>query len=108
MSFIREHIVKTIESYTGKRSSKWPKVRKAYVKIHSCCEICGRKKGVEVHHKKDFSTYPDLELEFDNLISLCRKRCHLLFGHLLNWKSINPTVATDAWWWNEKIENRRG
>jgi hypothetical protein len=102
-SFIREHIVKRFT-----RSPKWSKVRKAYLKKHSKCKVCGGKKKLEVHHIKDFSTHPELELKFSNLLTLCRKRrCHLLFGHLNNWKSINPDVKEDVKVWRNKIKKRR-
>jgi len=103
MSFIREHVVKPLT-----RSRGWRKVRKAHIKKHPYCEVCGSKKGVEVHHVEDFSEHPELELDPNNLISLCRKRrCHLLFGHLNNFKSINPKVRDDAETWSAKIKNRR-
>jgi len=110
MSIIREVLVKeVIETIiTKKRSPKWRKVRKAYIKKHPTCACCGTKKGIEVHHIKDFSNHPELELEESNLISLCGKRCHILFGHLKNWKSINPKIIEDAKWMLKKIKNRRG
>lgn len=101
MSFFREHIVKR-----ATRSSGWGKLRKAFVKAFPECAVCGRDRTLEVHHKKDFSNNKELELEWYNLITLC-KRCHLLIGHLNYWKSINPTVQDDCIWLNHKIKNRR-
>lgn len=100
---IREHVVKRIM-----RSSGWGRVRREHIKKHPACAACGTKKEPEVHHIKDFSTYPDLELEPTNLITLCGKRCHFLLGHLKSWRSINPTITDDAKWLIEKIRNRRG
>lgn len=101
--FIREHIVKRFT-----RSSGWSKVRKEYLKIHNRCEVCGNKKSLQVHHKKDFSTHPELELDPTNLMTLCgKRRCHLLIGHLNYWKSINPDAVIDAKLWREKINKRR-
>jgi len=91
-----------------KRSNQWRKVRKAFIKKHKICAVCGGTKKLQVHHIKDFSTHPELELDENNLIVLCvKKRCHLLFGHLNDWKSINPDVVKDAEIWSEKIRNRR-
>ena len=50
-------------------------------------------------------------IDFKNLITLCESRkngvtCHLLFGHLGNYKSINESVETDVKAWNKKIKNR--
>jgi len=102
MSILREQIVKRF-----KRSRKWPKVRKSFVKNHPECAACGREKGLECHHIRDFSSYPELELEPDNLIVLCGKTCHYLLGHLRNWKSINPNIEENAQFLREKIKNRR-
>jgi len=104
MSFVREHIVKRFT-----RSSGWRKVRKAYVKKFPFCASCGSTRKLEVHHIKDFSTNPELELEPNNLITLCRAgtQCHLTFGHLGNWKSINPSVEEDSVWYLEKVKQRR-
>jgi len=33
-------------------------------------------------------------------------QCHLLFGHLGNYRDINPDVTTDAEIWNKKLSNR--
>lgn len=99
---IREHIVKRFT-----RSSGWSKVRKNHIKKHPTCEACGDKRDPEVHHIKDFSTHPELELDKSNLITLCGKRCHFLLGHLKDWKSINPTIVDDAAMLLEKIKNRR-
>jgi 5-methylcytosine-specific restriction protein A len=104
MSFIREHIIKRVT-----RSSGWSKVRKAHVKANPFCASCGTKRKLEVHHIRDFSSNPELELDPDNLITLCRAgtQCHLTFGHLGSWKSINPEVAKDSQWFSNKVEKRR-
>ena len=104
MSFLREHVVKKFT-----RSSGWSKTRKQHIKANPLCAACGSKRKLEVHHIRDVSTAPDLELEPSNLITLCRAgtQCHLTFGHLGNWKSINPCVEEDAEWFLEKTRNRR-
>ena len=104
MSLFREHVVKR---FSKKRSPYWGRIRKAHVRAHPHCQCCGRKRGPEVHHIKDFSTHPGLELATNNLITLCRKRCHIMIGHLLNWKSINPEVEKDSGWFLKKVRTRR-
>lgn len=103
MSFIRELKKKAT------RSKGWRKIRNNHVKANPYCYACGRKKGLEVHHIEDFSTKPELELDPNNLLTLCDKgtRCHFVFGHLGNWKSINLTVLKDSDWFHNKIINRR-
>ena len=88
------------------RSPEWPKVRNAYIKTHPTCELCGERKSLNVHHIKDFSTYPELELEPLNFIALCEPH-HLLAGHLMNFRSINPNVREDAAHFLAEIRNRR-
>lgn len=104
MGFIREQIVKR-----ATRASGWSRVRKNHIKRQPICAACGRDDGLEVHHIQDFSTSPELELEPTNLVTLCDKamRCHLTFGHLGNWKSINPDVKKDSDWFLGKVLNRR-
>jgi 5-methylcytosine-specific restriction endonuclease McrA len=94
-----------------KRSNQWPKVRKAFLAKNPTCALCGGKKKLEVHHKMPFHLHPELELDPKNLITLCENdkggaNCHLLFGHLGNFKSFNHTVHEDTHAWNEKIKSR--
>ena len=95
------------------RSSRWPAVRRAHLEEHPRCELCGGKKSLNVHHVLPFHTHPGLELEPGNLITLCEKshldglNCHLLFGHLGDWKAFNPHVQEDAPEWRKKILARR-
>lgn len=91
-----------------KRSSKWRKVRKAFLKKHPLCEVCWSHKKVEVHHIIPFHVDPSLELEEHNLVTLCENKkygvnCHLLVGHLGNYRKYNESVMTDAYLWNNKI-----
>lgn len=94
-----------------KRSSKWASVRKKHLEENSTCAVCGGNKTLEVHHKQPFRDYPELELDPNNLITLCEAKtngvnCHLLFGHLGNYRSINANVDNDVKIWNNKIKNR--
>ena len=104
----RNHKAKT----TGKkRSNQWPKVRKQHLSLSPACEVCGGTKKLEVHHKKPFHLHPELELDLSNLITLCENdkngvNCHLLFGHLGSYRSLNPDVDSDVAIWRGKIKNR--
>ena len=94
-----------------KRSTKWVSVRKEFLKTNNRCAVCGGTKKLEVHHKQPFHKHPELELDKDNLIPLCESKsngvtCHLLFGHLGNYRSINKNVEIDVKNWNNKIKNR--
>ena len=99
-----------IQIHVGKkrRSSKWPKARNEHIRLNPTCAVCDGTKRTQVHHLEDFSTSPELELEPTNLITLCmKKRCHLLFGHLNYFQSINTDCLEDAKYFNRKIRNRR-
>jgi len=101
MGLIREQIVKRFT-----RSRGWGRVRREFLKESPNCAVCDRDRGREVHHIRDFSTHPELELDVENLITLCRDH-HLLFGHLMSWKSINPDVEVDGIYFRRKIQARR-
>lgn len=81
----------------GKRSSEWPKVEKEHLKNFPTCASCGTDKHIQVHHKKPFHLHPELELDPNNLISLCMENdCHLYVGHGDDFKAYNPNVVEDA------------
>ncbi len=91
-----------------KRSWKWRKVRKVHIEKNPRCYICGLKTKLEVHHIIAFNIAPDLELDPRNLITLCENKkwgitCHLLVGHLGNYRKINPSVQIDAMTWRLKL-----
>jgi len=91
-----------------RRSSKWRKIRAAHIKKNPRCNCCGLKTKVEVHHIIPFSIAPDLELNPENLMTLCENKkwginCHLLVGHLGNYRRINAAVAVDAISWRMKL-----
>jgi hypothetical protein len=61
-----------------------------------------------VHHRLPFHERPDLELSPDNLMTLCEAgkygiNCHLLVGHLGNWRRWNPFADQDALLWRIKL-----
>ena len=93
------------------RSGKWPTVRKHHLDANPVCAVCGSKKMLEVHHIWPFHLHPDLELDPENLVTLCETKtggvnCHLFFGHLGNYKSFNTAVLADSALWATKINGR--
>lgn len=78
------------------RSPKWRKVRAEHIEKNPCCAACGRKEGLEVHHIIPYHVDPNKELDPTNLITLCGKYCHFVFGHLMDWKSWNDNVVRDC------------
>jgi 5-methylcytosine-specific restriction enzyme A len=94
-------IVQGKASVGVKRSSRWSQVRKDHLREHSECAVCGGTKKLEVHHIKPFCDFPELELDPNNLITLCESKskgimCHMTVGHLGNYKTINPMVSADS------------
>ncbi|MEP3478013.1 MAG: hypothetical protein ABJZ55_02085 [Fuerstiella sp.] len=94
-----------------KRSGSWPRVRDEYLKGHPECACCGGTKKLRVHHRLPFHLRPDLELDPENLMTLCEAgkfgiNCHFLLGHLGNWKRFNPLVRTDVIRWHLKLTGR--
>ena len=92
----------------ARRSGKWRRVRREFIDSFPECFVCGSRKKVEVHHKVPFHIAPDLELDMNNLISLCENKkyglnCHLLIGHLGNYSRINIDIDFDAVIWRRKI-----
>lgn len=93
------------------RSPHWAAVRAKHLEAHPNCAVCGGKDKLQVHHKRPFHLHPELELDPDNLITLCEVKrdgvnCHLFVGHLGNYRSYNPDVAADADIWAAKIKGR--
>ncbi len=91
------------------RSPHWAAVRLCHLKNHPVCAVCEGRRALNVHHIRPFHIHPELELDPTNLISLCEclsygVNCHLLIGHLGNFKGINPNVVEDAAVWNKKIK----
>lgn len=87
------------------RSSKWDKVRDAFIKQQGKCFVCGTRDALEAHHVVPFHIDKDHELDVNNLMALCRPH-HLLFGHLMDWQKFNPRVRVDAGQWQRKIKER--
>ena len=89
------------------RSPKWKDVRKKHIDKQNQCQFCGSSKNLEVHHIVPVHINPELELDPDNLITLCDKNCHLLIGHFMNFKSWNPEVIKECNIMQNNIKNRK-
>lgn len=90
----------------AERSSRWQTVRKDHLKNYPSCIACGRTSKLEVHHKVPVHLDPESELDPSNLVTLCADPCHLLFGHLMNFKSYNKDVVEDSAVYLNKVKNR--
>ena len=97
------------------RSSEWARVRREFIKKHPECAACGSHllPNLQVHHRKPFHLFPELELDESNLIVLCEDgkgstNCHFVFGHCMSdWKCYNENVERDASRNKEMIAGRR-
>jgi hypothetical protein len=88
------------------RSGKWPAVRNTYLADHTACEACGCDEDLDVHHV-DSIAFGGEELDPANLITLCNKHhCHLMLGHLGNFRSSNPNVRADAARCLDRVQSR--
>jgi 5-methylcytosine-specific restriction endonuclease McrA len=88
------------------RSNKWPQVRNNHIKINNKCAACGSVTRLEAHHIQPVHLFPEKELDPENLITLCDKNCHFIFGHLMNWKSWNKDIINDAKEFCYKVDTR--
>lgn len=86
--------------YGRGRSPEWPAVAREHLLKEPACVACGyRGRGLQVHHIRPFHLFPDLELDPQNLITLCEikgRDHHLLLGHLDDWESYNLNVHADV------------
>jgi 5-methylcytosine-specific restriction endonuclease McrA len=92
-----------------RRSSRWPAVARAHLAQFPRCAACGRDDDCVPHHRVPVHVDPSLELEPDNLVTLCEGKtlnCHLYFGHLGDWRSWNPTVNRDAQRFRSRVKTR--
>jgi 5-methylcytosine-specific restriction endonuclease McrA len=83
------------------RSKEWFNVRKIHLAWFPACAACNSRDKLEVHHVVPFHINPELELAADNLITLCA-HCHLVIGHLRDYKIYNDNVVRDAKEWQSK------
>ena len=93
---IWDRILRSVGEYWGaSRSSKWPAVRRNFIKSNPYCAACGTTRELEVHHIIPFHLDASRELDTANLMTLCQD-CHLYIGHLKDWQSYNPHAPADA------------
>jgi len=96
------HLETVRDAHVGhgmERSPHWPTVQHKHLKKFPACAACGGNTNLNVHHKKPFHLYPELELEPTNLITLCMdgdKDCHIKLGHGGSFKAYNPNVEPDV------------
>jgi hypothetical protein len=97
---IFDHGAHIARQHGVERSPQWSRVAREHLLREPRCMACGyRGKKLQVHHIKPFHLHPHLELDPQNLITLCEARGrehHLLLGHLDAWESYNENVRADA------------
>jgi 5-methylcytosine-specific restriction endonuclease McrA len=95
-----DHGARVAKQHGHARSPHWGTVEKAHLLREPACVACGYQgKGLQVHHIKPFHLHPALELDPNNLITLCEikeRDHHLLIGHLDDWESYNIHVKEDV------------
>lgn len=95
----------TAVSGERQRSPKWETFRREFLKVNNECAACGSVRDLEVHHVVPYQRRPDLELDSENCITLCRDD-HFTFGHLKDWRSWNETVRYDCQRYKAKVRRR--
>ena len=95
--------------FGAQRSNDWPRVRKGFVKKNPICAVCWKKgslfNSLNVHHIRVFHKFPELELDENNLIVLCRQD-HFSWGHYYNFSSWNENIKEDVEKWRNRVLNR--
>ena len=82
-------------AFGADRSSGWDHARSQHLRMEPVCQWCGNDKRLEVHHIKPFHESPELELDQENMITLCRF-CHFVVGHNCDFSKENPNVKKDC------------
>ena len=78
------------------RAGEWRRIRAEHLAKEPACVACGRTDRVTVHHIIPVSISPILELDPQNLITLCDQPCHFVFGHFMNYHCYNNEVRKMA------------
>lgn len=81
------------------RNSGWSKASSDYIKRNPLCEMGLHKPTLlnvlNTHHILPFHKHPELEMDENNWIVLCRFH-HFLHAHLGNWSSFNAEIKKEA------------
>jgi len=88
-------------TFGAARSPEWSEFRNAHIKEK--CEYCGKGFFLELHHIKPFNLFPELELDSENVITLCRLH-HFHLGHFFNWRKYNPFISQ---WISDKNQHEK-
>lgn len=90
------------------RSGKWARVRATHLATQPECQACGKRdSSVEVHHIVPVSVDASRELDPDNLLTLCGDPCHLVHGHLMNFRRHDPDVVVNCRDFRERLDTAR-
>lgn len=96
-------------TFGAARSSDWRRTQQTFITANPVCAFDGKPgtliNPLNVHHCEPFHLHPELENEWDNLITLCRFH-HFWHGHLGSWRSHNSSVKSEAALLRSKIETR--
>lgn len=90
------------------RSPRWRSFRDQLL-AGQCCQVCDGKTHLIAHHMVPFHIAPDLELVRENIVILCEAKrygvnCHLMLGHLGNWRRTNVSVLADVAYWHQRLK----
>jgi len=94
---VMKHSLRDV-SVSVKRSPQWRTVEKHFLEAHPICAACGSKNKLNVHHCMPFHLDKSLELDPNNLITLCmgKLECHLTIGHGGSFRQYCPDVRKYA------------
>ena len=91
------------------RSPRWAAFERKFL-VGKVCIVCGGRRRLRGHHILPFHLYPQHELDEDNVAPICEGNpsinCHLVLGHLGDFRSWNPTVRADAAAWAARMRSR--
>lgn len=93
-------------TYGAMRDGRWPALAKAHLQREPWCIACGRVDACVPHHVVPVHAAPQMELEPDNLVTLCPV-CHLLIGHGRDWRAWNPHVRADCALIRDRVRCRK-
>ena len=99
----------TERTFGATRSPLWSTVRNNHLIKEPLCQLCGGKTKLNVHHILPFHMNPELELDPNNLITLCNGSsgtisCHIRFGHFDNFRTKwNPTIRDEVPLWRMRF-----